>query len=184
MPGCHATTARLVSLDLLPKADQVEQEQRGPSDANVILLQYQLHKLFVFSIYYSARGVDLRAGGSLEVEELLSTARGALQLQRKGLGVWSNWDLVVRLSKRLNTHVQLITHAALILLDSVHTGEIERNGKSPKSHPLTSRPITGARSHQRSPYDTSACSQSALVPSRSIGRSTRECLCLPSSLES
>lgn len=72
-----------------------EHEQRGPSDANVILLQYQLHKLFVFSIYYSVHPMELSQPLSPEMDELLVTARGALQLQRKGLGVWSNWDLVV-----------------------------------------------------------------------------------------
>jgi len=32
---------------------------------------------------------------SHEATEVLAAARGALQIQRKGMGVWSNWDLVV-----------------------------------------------------------------------------------------
>jgi hypothetical protein len=32
---------------------------------------------------------------SHEVTEVLAAARGALKIQRKGMGIWSNWDLVV-----------------------------------------------------------------------------------------
>jgi hypothetical protein len=63
----------------------------------VILLQYQLHKLFVLTIYYSVRGIGMNSNKtSHEATEVLAAARGALQIQRKGMGVWSNWDLVVR----------------------------------------------------------------------------------------
>jgi len=30
-----------------------------------------------------------------EATEVLAAARGALEIQRRGMGVWSNWDLVV-----------------------------------------------------------------------------------------
>jgi len=65
----------------------------------VILLQYQLHKLFVLSIYYSVRGVGMDSNkANHEATEVLAAARGALEIQRRGMGVWSNWDLVVRMT--------------------------------------------------------------------------------------
>lgn len=62
-----------------------------------MLLQYQLHKLFVLSLYHPVRGVDLSHKSVLSAErkELLTAAREALQLQRMGMSIWSNWDLVV-----------------------------------------------------------------------------------------
>ncbi|ORX36111.1 hypothetical protein BD324DRAFT_657055 [Kockovaella imperatae] len=82
-------------------------QQRGPSEANVMLLQYQLHKLFVLFIYNSvtngARSGDSKA--SSDEDDLLSAARAALRIQRLGMAVWSNWDLV------------LITLAAFIVID-------------------------------------------------------------------
>jgi hypothetical protein len=77
-------------------SDQTAGQQRGPNEANVILLQYQLHKLFVLSIYYSVRGISMDSTKtSHEATEVLAAARGALQIQRRGMAVWSNWDLVV-----------------------------------------------------------------------------------------
>ncbi|KAK4689151.1 hypothetical protein P7C73_g974, partial [Tremellales sp. Uapishka_1] len=94
--------------------------QRGPTEANIILLQYQLHKLFVLSIYHPARGVDVSSHtpSSPERNELLVSARGALRLQRMGMSVWSNWDLVI------------ITSASLVVLDGLRDGLGERDGES------------------------------------------------------
>ena len=65
----------------------------------LILLQYHLHKLFVLSIYHPARGYDLGAHNiaSVERHELLISARAVLRLRDDDTGIWSNWDLVVRL---------------------------------------------------------------------------------------
>ncbi|WVQ82792.1 hypothetical protein IAT38_004924 [Cryptococcus sp. DSM 104549] len=93
-------------------------QQRGPSGANIILLQYQLHKYFVLSIYHYVQSVGITQSSTAasERKELLTTSRGALQLQRRGLAVWSNWDLV------------MITSAAHLLLDCMQSGVAEREG--------------------------------------------------------
>jgi hypothetical protein len=96
----HKPTRELFSVAWHQSEDDAEPvsggQQRGPSEANIILLQYQLHKLFVLSIYHPVRGVDVtKDPSSPERKELLAAARAALQLQRMGLSVWSNWDLVV-----------------------------------------------------------------------------------------
>ena len=65
-----------------------ESQQRGTSEANIILLQYQLHKLFVLFIHHSVTP-------EISIEDLLTAARAALRIQRLGMTVWSNWDLVV-----------------------------------------------------------------------------------------
>lgn len=71
-------------------------QERGVNESNIALLQYQLHKLFVLSIYSSITGCEMfRSRSSHQHNELLAAARGALQLQRMGMSVWSNWDLVV-----------------------------------------------------------------------------------------
>lgn len=59
--------------------------------------QYNLHRLFVLSIYHPARGFDLFANtvASSERYELLLSARATLRLQNDDKGIWANWDLVV-----------------------------------------------------------------------------------------
>jgi hypothetical protein len=64
-----------------------------------IVRQYNLHRLFVLSIYHPARGFDLFANNfaSAERHELLLSARSTLRLQNDDKGIWANWDLVVSL---------------------------------------------------------------------------------------
>jgi hypothetical protein len=66
-------------------------------DGVQIRRQYNLHRLFVLSIYHPARGFDLFANSvaSSERHELLLSARSTLLLRRDDLGIWANWDLVV-----------------------------------------------------------------------------------------
>jgi hypothetical protein len=67
------------------------------SDSVQIRRQYNLHRLFVLSIYHPARGFDLFASSvaSSERHELLLSARATLTLRRDDPGIWANWDLVV-----------------------------------------------------------------------------------------
>ena len=73
--------------------------QPSPSDrqGNLILLQYHLHKLYVLSIYYPARGFDISSTNIRPVErhELLVSARAVLRLRQDDASIWSNWDLIV-----------------------------------------------------------------------------------------
>jgi hypothetical protein len=66
-------------------------------DGVQIRRQYNLHRLFVLSIYHPARGFDLFANSvaSSERHELLLSARSTLLLRRDDHGIWANWDLVV-----------------------------------------------------------------------------------------
>lgn len=74
--------------------------ESGASDHErwVIFLQYHLHKLFVLSVYYPARGFDLFPSTVALNErlELLKSSQTAIRLHQTGMGIWSNWDLVVR----------------------------------------------------------------------------------------
>ncbi|KAJ5949187.1 hypothetical protein N7454_000771, partial [Penicillium verhagenii] len=88
--------------------------QPSPSDRQgiLILLQYHLHKLYVLSIYYPARGFDLSSANISPVErhELLVSARAVLRLRQDDASIWSNWDLI------------MITWAAVLLLRGVEDG--------------------------------------------------------------
>ncbi|KAF2707307.1 hypothetical protein K504DRAFT_483431 [Pleomassaria siparia CBS 279.74] len=77
-----------------------------------IMRQYNLHRLFVLSIYHPARGFDLFANNvaSAERHELLLSARATLRLQDKDKGIWANWDLV------------MITWAAILVLQGAEGG--------------------------------------------------------------
>ncbi|ORY11746.1 hypothetical protein BCR34DRAFT_483798 [Clohesyomyces aquaticus] len=74
--------------------------------------QYNLHRLFVLSIYHPARGFDLFANNvaSAERHELLLSARATLRLQNDDKGIWANWDLV------------MITWAAILVLQGAEGG--------------------------------------------------------------
>lgn len=65
-----------------------------------MLLQYHLHKLYVLSIYHPARGFDLSFTdiSTFERQELLASARAVLQLRQDDSAIWSNWDLIVRIT--------------------------------------------------------------------------------------
>ncbi|KAF7718039.1 Fungal Zn(2)-Cys(6) binuclear cluster domain-containing protein [Penicillium ucsense] len=88
--------------------------QPSPSDRQgiLILLQYHLHKLYVLSIYYPARGFDLSSAKITPAErhELLVSARAVLRLRQDDASIWSNWDLI------------MITWAAMLLLRGVEDG--------------------------------------------------------------
>ncbi|KAI2792284.1 hypothetical protein POX_b02321 [Penicillium oxalicum] len=111
--------------------------QPSPSDRQgiLILLQYHLHKLYVLSIYYPARGFNLSSAKITPAErhELLVSARAVLRLRQDDAGIWSNWDLIVRFgiaSKRPSDQVeltsspspQMITWASILLLRGVEDG--------------------------------------------------------------
>lgn len=60
---------------------------------SIILLNYHLHKLFVFSIFFPLLGVA--ATGASEREPLLESSRVVLKIEASGFEVWSSWDLVI-----------------------------------------------------------------------------------------
>lgn len=121
----------------------------GPADTRYrnlqIRRQYILHRLFVLSIYHPARGFDIFASSvaSAERHELLLSARATLRLQIEDTGIWANWDLVVRdlvdrvdgarLSIVPTDDVQMITWAAILILQGAEGGVGEHEGKSNKS---------------------------------------------------
>ncbi|CZT47571.1 uncharacterized protein RSE6_08147 [Rhynchosporium secalis] len=80
-------------------------------DAVMVFRQYSLHRIFILSIYHTARGFDLFANNvaSIERHELLISARATLKLQNEDKGIWSNWDL-------------MITWAALLVLQGIEGG--------------------------------------------------------------
>jgi hypothetical protein len=88
-------------------------------DSLMIIRQYNLHRLFVLSIYHPARGFDLFANNvaSVERHELLVSARATLRLHNDDKSIWSNWDLV------------MITWGALLVLQGVEGGVGEADGK-------------------------------------------------------
>ena len=88
-------------------------------DSLMIFRQYNLHRLFVLSIYHPARGFDLFANNvaSVERHELLVSARATLRLHNDDKSIWSNWDLV------------MITWGALLVLQGVEGGVGEPDGK-------------------------------------------------------
>ena len=73
----------------------------GPSNTEYdriqIRRQYNLHRLFVLSIYHPARGFDLFANtvALAERHELLLSARVTLSSLNDDKGIWASWDLVV-----------------------------------------------------------------------------------------
>ncbi|KAH3951409.1 hypothetical protein HBI56_079290 [Parastagonospora nodorum] len=81
-------------------------------DGIQIRRQYNLHRLFVLSIYHPARGFDLFAASVAlsERHELLLSARATLMLRRDDKGIWANWDLV------------MITWAAILVLQGAQGG--------------------------------------------------------------
>lgn len=79
---------------------------------SIILLNYHLHKLFVFSIFFPLLGVA--ATGDSEREPLLESSRVVLKIEASGFEVWSSWDLVI------------ITNASLILLQAWASGAADQ----------------------------------------------------------
>lgn len=79
---------------------------------SIILLNYHLHKLFVFSIFFPLLGVA--ATGASEREPLLESSRVVLKIEASGFEVWSSWDLVI------------ITNASLILLQAWASGAADQ----------------------------------------------------------
>jgi hypothetical protein len=88
-------------------------------DSLMIFRHYNLHRLFVLSIYHPARGFDLFANNvaSVERHELLVSARATLRLHNDDKSIWSNWDLV------------MITWGALLVLQGIAGGVGEADGR-------------------------------------------------------
>ncbi|KAJ5175266.1 uncharacterized protein N7482_001143 [Penicillium canariense] len=138
--------------------------QPTPSDRQgiLILLQYHLHKLYVLSIYYPARGFDLSSANITPVErhELLVSARTVLRLRQDDASIWSNWDLI------------MITWAAILLLRGVEDGmthqddlhliqahlySLKRSHQSAASiHTVLSQRLESSMQAMNTPPDTSS----------------------------
>ena len=91
----------------------------GQLDRALVFRQYILHRLLVLSVYHPARGFNLYSGSMSPTEqnELLLSARAALQLHKNDDTIWSNWDLV------------MITWAALIVTQGLEGGNGELVGE-------------------------------------------------------
>lgn len=89
------------------------------NDRVLVFRQYILHRLLVLSIYHPARGCNLysQSISPREQNELLVSARAALQLHANDKTIWSNWDLV------------MISWAATIVMQGLEGGFGEENGK-------------------------------------------------------
>jgi hypothetical protein len=120
MIGLCNTTVRSIPPSLCTTLTPTEEPNDSEHDSLMIFRQYNLHRLFVLSIYHPARGFDLFANNvaSVERHELLVSARATLRLHNDDKSIWSNWDLV------------MITWGALLVLQGVQGGVGESDGKS------------------------------------------------------
>jgi hypothetical protein len=85
------------------------------------------------SIYHPARGFNLFSTSTTagEQKELLISARAALKMQLEDKSIWANWDFVVSALLKLRgvkLICQMITWAALLVLQGIEGGVGEENG--------------------------------------------------------